>query len=88
MLVAIDRVTKFAFVELHEKATRRIAGDFLRALIKAVPYNIHTVLTDNGVQFTLQPHPWFPGGHSVARICRAFGVEQRLTKPAHPWTNG
>ena len=52
LLVAIDRVTKFAFVELHEKATRRVAGDFLRALIKAVPYTIHTVLTDNGTHFT------------------------------------
>ncbi len=32
LLVAIDRTSKFAFVELHEKATRRVAGDFLRAL--------------------------------------------------------
>ena len=32
LLVAIDRTSKFAFVELHEKATRRIAADFLRAL--------------------------------------------------------
>jgi hypothetical protein len=38
LLVAIDRTTKFAFVELHEKATRRVAGDFLRHLIEAVPY--------------------------------------------------
>src|ERR687890_98942 len=30
LLVAIDRTTKFAFVELQEKATRRGAGDFLR----------------------------------------------------------
>ncbi len=39
--------------------TRRpIAGwlpDFLKALIKAVPYKIHTVLTDNGIQFTDLP---------------------------------
>lgn len=35
MLVAIDRTSKFAFVELHEKATTRIAADFLFALIKA-----------------------------------------------------
>jgi hypothetical protein len=34
---------------LHEKATRRAAADFLHAL--AVPYRIHTVLTDNGTQF-------------------------------------
>ena len=55
MFVAIDRTSKFAFVDLHEKATTRIAADFLFALIKAVPYKIHTVLTDNGTHFT-DPH--------------------------------
>src|ERR687889_560015 len=52
LFVAIDRTSKFAFVELHEKATRRVAGNFLRALAAAVPYKIHTVLTDNGTPFT------------------------------------
>ncbi len=51
LFVAIDRTSKFAFAQLHEKATRRIAADFLRALVAAVPYTIHTVLTDNGTQF-------------------------------------
>ena len=35
------------FVELHEKLTRRTAGDFLHRVIAAV-----TVLTDNGIHFT------------------------------------
>jgi hypothetical protein len=52
LFVAIDRTSKFAFAQLHEKATRRVAGDFLRALVGAVPYQIHTVLTDNGTHFT------------------------------------
>jgi hypothetical protein len=39
-------------VELHEKVTRRVAGNFLRALIAAVPYKVHTVLTDNGTHVT------------------------------------
>ena len=47
-----------------------------------------TVLTDNGVQFTPQPHQCLPGGHSFDRICLEYGVEHRLTKPTHPWTNG
>lgn len=51
LFVAIDRTSKFAFVQLHERATRRIAAEFLRALIAAVPYTVHTVLTDNGTQF-------------------------------------
>jgi Integrase core domain len=48
LVVAIDRTSKFAFVELLEKVVRQTAGDFLRRLIEAVPYKVHTVLTDNG----------------------------------------
>jgi len=58
LFVAIDRISKFAFTELHAKATTRVAADFLRALVQAVPYKIHTVLTDNGTHFT------DPGGES------------------------
>lgn len=52
LLVAVDRTSKFAFVELHQKATRRVAADFFRNLIAAVPYKVHTVLTDNGTHFS------------------------------------
>jgi len=37
MFVAIDRTSKFAFVELHEKATTAVAKQFLLQLIAAVP---------------------------------------------------
>src|SRR5215211_5991354 len=47
LFVAIDRTSKFAHWRLHEKATRRVAADFLHALVEAVPYRVHTVLTDN-----------------------------------------
>ena len=102
LLVAIDRTTKFAFVELHEKATRRVAGDFLRALAAAVPYKIHTVLTDNGTHFTdPSGETWTPAEikqmradkvrfrcHSFEGACADLDIEHRLTKPRHPWTNG
>ena len=52
LFVAIDRTSKLAFAQLHEKATRRVASNFLRALAAAAPYKIHTVLTDNGTHFT------------------------------------
>ena len=102
LLVAIDRTSKFAFVELHEKVTRRVAGNFLRALIAAVPYRVHTVLTDNGTPFT-EPsgNGWTPDeikpmlarkqlfrAHSFEIACAQNDVEHRLTKPRHPWTNG
>jgi hypothetical protein len=40
-------------VQLVKKTSRTSASGFLEALIAAVPYKIHTVLTGNGIQFTL-----------------------------------
>ena len=93
LFVAIDRTSKLAFAELHHRATARVAADFLRALLEAVPYKIHTVLTDNGIQFADLPKNrkgptalW--RGHMFDRVCDEHGIEHRLTKPNHPWTNG
>jgi len=93
LFVAIDRTSKFAFVALHEKADRPTAVCFLEALIAAVPYRIHIVLTDNGIQFADLPrnrNGWTARYrvHRFDQICRADGIEHRLTKPNHPWTNG
>ena len=88
LFVAIDRTSKVAFAELHPRAIRVVAAEFLRRVMDKLPYKVHTVLTDNGLQFTPQAHQFLPVGHRFDRICRAYGVEHRLTKPAHPWTNG
>ena len=55
LYVAIDRTSKFAFAQLVTKANRVTASAFLVALIKTVPYKIHTILTDNGIQFRYPP---------------------------------
>src|SRR4051812_17238508 len=92
LFVAIDRTSKLAFAKLEEKANRYIASDFLRALIDAVPYKIHTVLTDNGIQFCHAPRNRAGptarySVHMFDRVCRESGIEHRLTKPNHPWTH-
>jgi transposase InsO family protein len=93
LLVAIDRTSKFAFAQLVDKANRVTASAFLVALIKAVPYKIHTVLTDNGIQFRLPPR--YADGptarwstHMFGLRCQENGIEHRCTKINHPWTNG
>ena len=93
LFVAIDRTSKFAFVRLEEKANRVTATAFLEALIDLVPYRIHTVLTDNGVQFCYLPSKrsgptarYFR--HMFDMRCQENSIEHRLTKPNHPWTNG
>jgi transposase InsO family protein len=93
LFVAIDRTSKFAFVQLVERADMQIASAFLEALVQALPYRIHTVLTDNGIQFADLPRNRNGmtarfRGHPFNRVCHRHGIEHRLTKPNHPWTNG
>lgn len=93
LFVAIDRTSKFAYAELHAHSDRMVAIAFLQALIKAVPYTIHTILTDNGGQFCHAPRyrtgpTALLSPHLFDRLCRRHAIEHRLTKPNHPWTNG
>ena len=88
LFVAVDRTSKFAFVRLVDSAGKMEAAQFLRDLVEAVPYRIHTVLTDNGVQFTPRKQDVWDSEHVFDRVCRTNGVEHRLTKVNHPWTNG
>ena len=88
LFVAIDRTSKFAFVQLVEKAGKMAAAQFLRDLIEALPYSIHAILTDNGIQFTNRKRDTAAFEHIFDRICLENGIEHRLTKINHPWTNG
>ena len=94
MFLAIDRVSKFTFVEFYEKAGKMNAAAFLRHAIEAFPYNIHTILTDNGIAFADLPKnrngatAYWSGGHIFGRTCAENGITHKLTKPHHPWTNG
>jgi transposase InsO family protein len=85
----------------HEKVARRTAGDFLRRLIGAVPYKVHTVLTDNGTHFTTLGNTSSAASdikaaleagelvwaHAFEYACAQNDIDHRLTKPKHPWTN-
>ncbi|CAI9121919.1 IS481 family transposase [Brytella acorum] len=88
LFVAIDRTRKFAFFELYREGGKIIAAQLLRNLIEAVPYTIHTVLTDDGIQFTNQACHQYAFHHFFDRVCDENGGEHRLTKVKHPWTNG
>jgi hypothetical protein len=86
LFVAIDRTSKFAYAQLHETAGKMAVAQFLRDLIAVVPYAIHTVLTDNGIQFTNQERHRYAFEHIFDRVCDEHGIEHRLTKIKHPWT--
>ncbi len=59
LFVAIDGTSKVAFAERQPQATKMAAADFLRRVLAKRPYQVHPVLTDNGIQFGNMRHqPW------------------------------
>lgn len=82
---------------------RRAATAFPEAMTAAVPYKIHTVLTDtmltdtvltnNGIRHVLLPRyrsgPTAScGSHMFGMRCEESGIGHRQKKVRHPWTNG
>jgi transposase-like protein len=67
MFLAIDRVSKFTYVEFHDSAGKMEGSAFLSNAAEVFPYKIHTVLTDNGMalcrpaQEPGRPQPPLPG---------------------------
>ncbi len=92
LFVAIDRETKFTYCEIFSKKTMQNAITFfLKNTYKFFPYKIHTILTDNGLQFSykaLAKDLKTNKIHPFDKLCEMQGTEHRLTKFAHPWTNG
>ena len=90
IFVAIDRTSKFSFVELNRDKKAVRAETFVQNLIKAVPYKISKILTDNGIEFRFlnKNLKKDPESHPFKAALKKNNIEHRLTKPYHPWTNG
>jgi hypothetical protein len=80
------------FIAIKSQRTAAAARSFLNELVKAAPFKIRTLLTDNGSEFTDRlfgsrgKRP--TGEHEFDHLCQALGIEHRLTKPKTPQTNG
>ena len=77
---------------LADKANVHTASDVLTALIEAVPYRIHTVLTDNGVQFCDAPRnraAVLPGcNHGILAVIMEWPAPQAASLGSRRSTNG
>ena len=93
MVVTIEEISKFAFAQPVEKTGRVTTSPFPVSPIETVAYRIHTVLTDNGIQFR-SPSPCANGltarymNHMLDMRCRENDIEHRFTQINRPWANG
>ena len=94
--VAIDRATRFVHVEVLNNRSAAAARGFLERFLEAFPHEVHTVLTDNGPEFTDRfasdkkgkPHDKPSGNHPFDEVCAGNNIKHTLIKPYRPETNG
>jgi len=92
LFVAIDRATRYVYLELHDNKRMETARDFLEHTRAHYPFKIEKILTDNGIEFSYNPLPDSKKPkdkeHPFAALCKARQIEHRTTLVKHPWTNG
>jgi len=83
---AIDEFSRFRFLMAFEEATTFSSAEFLKALIKAFPFKIEYIQTDNGFEFTNR----FGSGRPTLfeASLKQCGIAHKLIKPFTPRHNG
>ena len=92
LFAAIDRATRWVYVELLDDKSAASAKGFLERLVNHAPMAIQKVLTDNGKEFTdrfvATGEREATGHHLFDQVCQLNEIEHRLIKPRTPQTNG
>jgi transposase InsO family protein len=90
--VAVDRATRAVFMRVYDNHNGKTACDFLARCQKFFPFRIHTILTDNGGEYTLKgvaPAAYAKGKRTdFEAACDASGIVYKTTRPYTPKTNG
>lgn len=84
---AIDESTRVRFVYGFEEHTPENSVRFLFMVIKAFPFRIKTIQTDNGTEFTYK----YISDENICPFDKALqklGIKHKLIPPRTPWHNG
>lgn len=84
---AIDECTRIRYLYAYVEHTPENSVDFLRRLLKVFPYEIQTIQTDNGTEFTYR----FISDTKKCPFEKALAkkkIQHKLIKPRTPWRNG
>lgn len=96
VFVAIDRATRYVYVEIIMRRDAGTVRGCLSRFLKSFPYPVHTILTDNDGAFTDRfavfkkgkPKGKPSGTHVFDQLCYENEIEHRLIRPFRPQTNG
>ena len=84
---AIDECTRMRFVYGFEEHTPENTVKFLKILIKAFPFKIQTIQTDNGTEFTYK-YISETETSPLDKVLNRLGIKHKLIPPRTPWHNG
>lgn len=84
---AIDECTRMRFVYGFEEHTPENTVKFLKMLIKAFPFKIQTIQTDNGTEFTYK-YISETETSPLDKALNKLGIKHKLIPPRTPWHNG
>jgi transposase-like protein len=85
LYVAIDHTSKVIFAEVNPRAKWVTAANFLHRVLDKLPYEVHTILTDRGIQFKPWAPHFLPGEPNFDDVCHSYRVKRQLLEPAHGW---
>ena len=95
VFVAIERATRFVYVEIVQDRSGPTIAACLERFLEAFSHPVHTILTDNGSEFTdrfgdarWRQRDQGTGSHPFDKACQSHNIRHKLTRPYRPQTNG
>jgi transposase InsO family protein len=82
LFVAIDDYSRFLVADILPDKTQWSAKVFLETCLERLPFSIECHYSDNGTEYKGCER------HAFVKKCAEKRIDQKFTKPRHPWTNG
>jgi transposase InsO family protein len=89
---AIDRFSRYVYIEVLYDMEPRTAAGFVERFIEHFPHKVIKIITDNGFEWTDRCSGGVKekatGNHPVDIICSKHEIKHKLTRIRRPQTNG
>ena len=82
LYIAIDDYSRFLVADILPDKTMWSSAIFLESAALRLPFSMDVYYTDNGSEYKGNTT------HALVATCARLGIQQKYTKPNHPWTNG